>query len=138
MKKKFHCTKSFLNVQSNLSDLTHQGTREMYSQNMLISLFENQYLSPLKLWVRTLLRRGALYATLCDKVCQWLAAGRWFSPDIPVSSINKTDWHDITEMLLKRGVKHHNPNSIQDSNSFRVWFKRGFTVYLKLLSHNVA
>jgi hypothetical protein len=21
---------------------------------------------------------GFLYATLCDKVCQWLAAGQWF------------------------------------------------------------
>jgi hypothetical protein len=31
-------------------------------------------------------------------VCQWLAAGRWFSP---VSSNNKTDRHNITEILLK-------------------------------------
>ena len=28
-------------------------------------------------------------------------AGRWFSRGIPVSSINKTDRHDITEILLK-------------------------------------
>jgi hypothetical protein len=48
-----------------------------------------------------LLRRGVLDTTLCDQVCQWLAAGRWFSPDIPVSSTNKTDRHDITEILLK-------------------------------------
>ena len=40
-------------------------------------------------------------ATLCDKVFQWLAAGRWFSPGTPVSSTNKTDRHDITEILLK-------------------------------------
>ena len=39
--------------------------------------------------------------TLCDKVCQWLAASRWFSPGTPVSSTNKTDRHDITEILLK-------------------------------------
>ena len=25
---------------------------------------------------------------LCDKVCQWLAAGLWFSPGTPVSSTN--------------------------------------------------
>jgi hypothetical protein len=25
----------------------------------------------------------------------------WFSPDTPVSSPNKTDHHDITEILLK-------------------------------------
>jgi hypothetical protein len=33
-----------------------------------------------------------------DKVCQWLVAGQWFSP---VSSNNKTDRHDIAEILLK-------------------------------------
>jgi hypothetical protein len=38
-------------------------------------------------------------------------AGRWFSPGTPVSSTNKTDRHDITEILLKQsGVKHHNHN----------------------------
>jgi hypothetical protein len=26
-----------------------------------------------------------LYTTLCDKVCQWLATSRWFSPGIPIS-----------------------------------------------------
>jgi hypothetical protein len=39
--------------------------------------------------------------TLCDKVCQWLATGLWFSPGPPVSSTNKTDCHNITEILLK-------------------------------------
>ena len=39
--------------------------------------------------------------TLCDKVCQWFATGQWFSPGPPVSSTNKTDCHDITEILLK-------------------------------------
>jgi hypothetical protein len=39
--------------------------------------------------------------TLCDKVCQWLVTGRWFSP---VSSINKTDSDYITEILLKVGL----------------------------------
>jgi hypothetical protein len=33
-------------------------------------------------------------------VSWWLATGRWFSPGTPVSSINKTDRHDITEILL--------------------------------------
>jgi hypothetical protein len=27
--------------------------------------------------------------------------GQWFSPGIPVSSTNKTDNHDIAEILLK-------------------------------------
>jgi len=42
---------------------------------------------------------GVLDATLCDKVCQWLAVGRWFSPGAPVSATNKADRHDITEIL---------------------------------------
>ena len=29
------------------------------------------------------------------------ATGRWFSPGTPVSSTNKTDLHDITEILSK-------------------------------------
>jgi hypothetical protein len=33
-------------------------------------------------------------------VYQWLVTGQWFSPDTPVSSTNKTDCHDITEILL--------------------------------------
>ena len=61
----------------------------------------NQCLLPLKLWVQILLRRGVLDTTLCDKVCQWLATGPWFSPDSLVSSTNKTDCHDIIEILLK-------------------------------------
>jgi hypothetical protein len=45
--------------------------------------------------------QGVLDATLCDQVCQLLATGRWFSPDTPVSSTNKTDCHNIIEILLK-------------------------------------
>ena len=41
------------------------------------------------------------FLTLCDKVCQWLVAGRWFSPSTPISRTNKTDRHYITEILLK-------------------------------------
>jgi hypothetical protein len=37
----------------------------------------NQCLSTLRLWVRIPFRRGVLDTTLCDKVCQWLAAC-WF------------------------------------------------------------
>ena len=35
------------------------------------------------------------------KVCQWLAAGQWFSPGNPVSSTIKTDCLDIAKILLK-------------------------------------
>ena len=61
----------------------------------------NQCPSPLTLWVRIPLMRGVLDTTLCDKVCQWLATGRWFSPGTSVSSTIKTDCHDIAEILLK-------------------------------------
>jgi hypothetical protein len=46
---------------------------------------------------------GEVYSIqhLCGKVCQWLATGRWLSPGTPASSTNKTDRHDITEILLK-------------------------------------
>jgi hypothetical protein len=43
-------------------------------------------------------------------VCQWLATGQWFSPGAPVSTTNKTDHLDITEILLKvalHTIKHH-------------------------------
>ena len=58
----------------------------------------NQCVSPLTLWVRIPPRRGVLDTTLCNKVCQWLATGRRFSP---VSSTNKTDRNDIAEILLE-------------------------------------
>jgi len=39
--------------------------------------------------------------TLCDKVCQWIVTGCWFYPGTPISSTNKSDHHNITEILLK-------------------------------------
>jgi hypothetical protein len=41
----------------------------------------------------------------------------WFSPRTPVSSTNKTDCHDITEILLiESGIKHHKPNQSINKN----------------------
>ena len=62
-------------------------------------------LSPPTFCVRTPLMRGVLDTTLCDNVCQWLAPGQWLSPGTPVSYTNKTDIHDITELLLKVALK---------------------------------
>jgi len=53
--------------------------------------------------------------TLCDKVCRWLATGRWFSQCPPVSSTNTTDHHDITEILLKVAL-----NTIKQTNNILV------------------
>ena len=64
----------------------------------------NQFLSPLTLWVQIPFRRGVLYTTLCDKICQW------FSPGTPVSSTNKTDRHNIAEILLKVALNTINHN----------------------------
>jgi hypothetical protein len=56
--------------------------------------------------------------TLCDQVCRLLATGQWFSLVAPVSSTNKTDRHDITEILLKvalntiKQTKENQTNSI--------------------------
>ena len=79
----------------------------------------NQCLSPLVLWVRISIR--ARCTTFCDKVCQWLVASRWFSPDSPVSSPNKTDSHDITEILLKvafNTIKQTN----KQTNPYYAWW----------------
>ena len=69
----------------------------------------NQCLSPLTLWVWIPFRQGELDTTLCDKVCKWLTTGQWFSPGTPVSSTNKPDRHDITEILLKVALNTNQP-----------------------------
>ena len=61
----------------------------------------NQCLSPLN---------RARCTTLCDKVCQWLATGQWFSPGPPVSSTNKTE---ILLIVALKIIKQTNkPRSI--------------------------
>jgi hypothetical protein len=77
-----------------------RGTSRPWSHGSWIYNYPcNQSVSPLMLRVRISIRTRC--TTLCDKVCQWLATGRWFSPGPPVSSTNKTDRYDITEILLK-------------------------------------
>jgi hypothetical protein len=38
--------------------------------------------------------------TLCDKVCQWLVTGLWFSPGTPISSTNKTHGYTLINMFI--------------------------------------
>jgi hypothetical protein len=53
------------------------------------------------------------FTTLWDKVCQWLATCRGFSPCTPVFPTNKTDHNDITEILLKLALNTiHQPTNI--------------------------
>ena len=82
--------------------IIHQGSSWSWSYVSWVSNYLcNQYLSPLTLWVRIPLRRDVLDTTLHDKVCQWLETSWWFSPGTPVSSTNKTNRFNITEILLK-------------------------------------
>jgi hypothetical protein len=53
---------------------------------------------------------GVLDTTLSDKVC------RWFSLDIPVSSTNTTDRHNITEILLEMVLNPMKPNQLISEN----------------------
>jgi hypothetical protein len=45
---------------------------------------------------------GVLNTIFFDEACQWLGTSQWFSP---VFSTNKTDHHDITEILSKVALK---------------------------------
>ena len=69
-------------------------------------------LSSSRVMVRIPLRREVVDITLCDKVCHCLAAGRWFSLSTRVSSTNKTDRHDITEILLKVALNTITPSHV--------------------------
>jgi len=89
-------------------------------------------------------RWGVLNATLCDKVCQSLATCQWFSPGTLVSSTNKTDCHDITEILLKVALNTISQNltlfsSVEDQYEvyciwffllFMIWWGRGIKMML--------
>jgi len=71
----------------------------------------NQCISPLMLWVQISIRVRC--TTLCDKFCQWLATGWCFSP---VSSTNKSDRYDITELLLKVAL-----NTIKQTHILKIY-----------------
>jgi hypothetical protein len=65
-----------------------------------ISTYRNRF----TMYETDILKHKFIYkfdTTLYDKVCQWLAAGRWFSPGTPVSSPTKAGGPDITDTLLK-------------------------------------
>ena len=89
--------------------------------------------------------RGELDTTLYDKVCQWLAAGRMFSPVTSVCSSNKTDSHDITEILLKIGLNtitmeyvilHHIDKKLRISNII-IYFAINKVLVIRFFSWDV-
>jgi hypothetical protein len=68
--------------------------------------------------------------TLCDKVCQWLAVGHWFSPGYTsVSSTNKTNRHKLTGILLKVVLSNITKLSIVILNNIKVAKVNPFSVY---------
>ena len=93
----------------------------------------NQYLSPLMWWIRISTR--AKCTTLCDKVCQWLATGRSFSPGPPISSTNKTDHHDITEILLKVALNAINQTNKQITclSPFVICLSVGLDIFIQYI-----
>jgi hypothetical protein len=103
----------------------------------------NQCMSPLMLWVWISSGRGVLDTKLCDKVCLWLATGRWFTPVTPVDSTNKTDPHDdIAELLLKVALNSINKqtNYLYKVHVITIYFNSyiyvfTFKAYLNLLNN---
>ena len=90
--------------------MSYQGPSWPWSYgNWIYNYLCIRCLSPLMLWVW--LPLGTRCTTLCDKDNQWLVADRWFSPGPPVSSTNKTDRHDIAEILLKVALNTIKPTS---------------------------
>jgi len=74
------------------------------------------------MWVQ--LSPRARCITLCDKVCHLLSTGLWFSPGPPVSSTNKTDPHDITDISLKVLLSTIKPNQSSTMISFIGYMKK--------------
>ena len=65
------------------------------------------------------------YLTLSTINSQWLATDRWFSLGPLVSSTNKTDCHNITEILLKVAL-----NTIKQTNKQTISFMLYFSFFL--------
>ena len=82
----------------------------LFTYTWNIKIMQSTMQTPQTLWYRIQPMRGVLDTTLCDKVCQWLANCRWFSPGTSISSTNKIDRHDINETLLKVGLSTIKPN----------------------------
>jgi hypothetical protein len=84
--------------------------------------FLQSYLSPLMLSVRISIR--ARCTTLCDKVCQWLTTGRWFSfqfffpSDWLIELINFYFIHNLLTILVLSPVFF--PSYFQDTYIIRI------------------
>ena len=91
----------------------------------------NRFPPPLMLWVWLPLR--VRITQVCDKVCQWLAAGRWFSPGPSVFYTNKTIRHNIAGILLKVAL-----NTIKQTNkqTNKQWKERNASILQKYVIYS--
>ena len=70
----------------------------IFEQNKLVKMVQKLH------WLFKFYPGKQMYnakTTNSDQVCQWFATCWWFSPGTPISSTNKTDRHNIAEILLK-------------------------------------
>ena len=77
--------------------------------------------------------RGVLDTTSCDKVCQCLSVGRWFSLGTLVSSTNNTDRH---WNIVESGVKHHNPNPKNQNQNLK--FNLSSFIFFFIIEENFS
>ena len=68
-------------------------------------------------WIYSTVHSKVYMIQHCDEVCQWHVTGQWFSLDTLVSSTNRTDHQNITEILFKVVL-----NTIIIPLMFRYWF----------------
>jgi hypothetical protein len=118
---------SYLTLRSKVMIIYDMGVY-CVRDRMVVGFITNhkQCLSSLTLW-------GVLDTTLFDKVCRWLATGLEFFPDTLVSSTNKTDRHDIAEILLKVAL------SITETNIYDMaWSHEGCDVKQHLVRGNTS
>jgi len=127
--------KNFSTQRYSSKDARDRCGRDLYG-SWIYNYLCNQCLSPLMFWVRISIRTRC--TTLCDKVCQWLVTGLWFSPVTPVSSTNKTHLHDITEILLKVALNNiktkKQTNQMMhgfDTTSSATFFQSNATIWFK-------
>ena len=89
-----------------------QNQSKLHNNTSEYMVYLNLYLkTPLMLWIWISFRRGELDTILCDKGCQWLATGRWFSPSTPIHPQMKLTATIYNWNIVVSGVKHHNPNN---------------------------
>ena len=111
----FKCTIVQIHVTLN----RNRGRRD----HMVVSVTTTYVISAYHHWSCEFESRSwrVLNTTVRDKVCQWFMAHLWFSPRTTVSSTNKTDSNDITEILLKVALKSITPNSLNEEYRGKLW-----------------